>query len=59
MNKDVLIVIEDQTFYLQYLTRKASLALSVNDLDNVNFPMLALPVIKSHLITKNLTFNEL
>jgi hypothetical protein len=59
--KDVLLVIflEDKIFYLQYQTKKAVEELSANAMDMVNFPINALPTIKSHLASKQLTFCEL
>lgn len=58
MPKDVVLVIEGSKFYLLYQTKKAVNELSENHMDEVNFPLNALPVIKSHLMNKHLRFIE-
>jgi hypothetical protein len=54
--KDVQIVEhKDGKFHLVYQTQKAINALSLNQMDNVNFPSAAMPMIKNHLKDKKLT----
>jgi len=58
MPKDVVLVLEGSRFYLLYQTKKAVKELSDNRMDEVNFPLVALQVIKSHLANKHLRFIE-
>jgi hypothetical protein len=60
MQKDVHLIFEDKTFFVQYQTEKAKncLALTKNTLDDVNFPLAALPVIKKHLKRNKISFGE-
>ena len=55
--KDVQIVThkDRKFFHLVYQTLKAKVRLSPNQMDNVNFPIAAKPIIESHLKDKKLT----
>lgn len=58
MNKDVHIVtnIDHKTFHVEYQTIEARKQLSVIDMDNCDFPLNALPIVKKHFKEKKLTF---
>jgi len=55
--KDVQIVEhkDNSFFHLVCQTSKAKDLLLKNQLDNVNFPIIALPIIKEHLKSRKLT----
>lgn len=58
MIKDVHIVTNDdnKTFHVEYQTLEALKQLSVIDMDNCDFPLNALPIVKKHFKENKLTF---